>query len=101
MSIPYLMKEYTPNGTVVMTMNEVNFIKDQYGIDVMNMDHVRMIMDTDFLLGFVIVDQSEEVVYVRYDGHDYGFQTYTYAMLDREAAASDRMIREMYRAMSR
>lgn len=101
MSIPYLMKEYTPNGTVVMTMNEVNFIKDQYGIDIMNMDHVRMIMDTDFLLGFVIVDQSEEVVYVRYDGHDYGFQTYTYAMLDREAAASDRMIREMYRAMSR
>ena len=101
MSIPYLMKEYTPNGTVVMTMNEVNFIKDQYGIDVMNMDHVSMIMDTDFLLGFVIVDQSEEVVYVRYDGHDYGFQTYTYAMLDREAAASDRMIREMYRAMSR
>lgn len=101
MSIPYLMKEYTPNGTVVMTMNEVNFIKDQYGIDIMNMDHVRMIMDTDFLLGFVIVDQSEEVVYVRYDGHDYGFQTYTYAMLDREAATSDRMIREMYRAMSR
>lgn len=101
MSIPYLMKEYTPNGTIIMTMNEVNFIKEQYGIDIMNMDHVRMIMDTDFLLGFVIVDQSEEIVYVRYDGHDYGFQTYTYAMLDREAVASDRMIREMYRAMSR
>lgn len=101
MSIPYLMKDYTPNGTIVMTMNEVEYIRSQYGIDIMKPDHVKMIMDSDFLLGFVILDQAEEMVYVTYDGHGYGFQTYTYAMLEREQAQSDRMLRELYRSFSR
>ena len=101
MSIPYLMKDYTPNGTIVMTMNEVEYIRSQYGIDIMKPDHVKMIMDSDFLLGFVILDQAEEMVYVTYDGHGYGFQIYTYAMLEREQAQSDRMMRELYRSFSR
>ena len=98
-SVPYLMKEYTPNGTIVMTMNEVDYIKSEYGIDVMTQDHVKMIMDTDFLLSFIIVDQANEMVYVTYDGHGYGFQTYTYAMLEREAQAS-REVLQLYRALS-
>mgnify|MGYP002674546513 FL=1 len=101
MSVPYLMKEYTPNGTLVITMNEVEFIKEQYGIDIMKPDHVKMIMDADFLLGFVIIDQSEEMVYVTYDGHGYGFQQYTYAMLERENNQTDRLMREMYRSFNR
>lgn len=102
MSIPYLMKDYTPNGTIVMTMNEVEYIRSQYGIDIMKPDHVKMIMDSDFLLGFVILDQAEEMVYVTYDGHGYGFQTYTYAMLERENVNSTtRELRELYRAISR
>ena len=99
-SVPKLMKEYTPNGTLVITMNEVNYLKDQYGIDIMRPDHVKMLMDADFLLGFVIVDQSNEMVYVTYDGHGYGFQQYTYAMLEREAQTSDRLMRELYRSFS-
>ena len=100
MSVPYLMKEYTPNGTLVMTMNEVQFIKDQYGIDIMKPDHVRMIMDADFLLGFIIIDQAEEMVYVTYDGHGYGFQQYTYQLLERERTNSDREMRALYRTIS-
>lgn len=99
-SIPKLMKEYTPNGTLVITMNEVNYLKDQYGIDIMRPDHVKMLMDADFLLGFVVIDQSNEMVYVTYDGHGYGFQQYTYAMLERERETSDRMLRELYRSFS-
>lgn len=98
-AVPYLMKEYTPNGTIVMTMNEVDYIKSEYGIDIMTQDHVKMIMDTDFLLSFIIVDQANEMVYVTYDGHGYGFQTYTYAMLEREAQAS-REVLQLYRALS-
>lgn len=100
-SVPYLMKEYTPNGTIVMTMNEVDFIKSEYGIDIMKADHVRMLMDADFLLSFIILDQANEMVYVTYDGQGYGFQEYTYAMLEREQRDSDRMMRELYRSFSR
>lgn len=103
MSIPYLMKEYTPNGTVVMTMNEVDFIKSEYGIDVMSPDHVKMIMDADFLLAFVVMDQANETVHVVYDGQGQNFQTYTYAQLERESNAvqNDRMLRSLYQAFSR
>lgn len=97
-SIPKLMKEYTPNGTLVITMNEVNYLKDQYGIDIMRSDHVKMLMDADFLLGFVIIDQANEMVYVTYDGHGYGFQQYTYNMLERAAEISQREMMQLYRA---
>lgn len=101
MSIPYLMKEYTPNGTIIMTKNEVDFIKSEYGVDVMDPAHVNMIMENDFLLGFVVVDQTNEVVYVTYDGHGGDFQEYTYAMLERSEQTTDRMMRELYRTMAR
>jgi len=101
MSVPYLMKEYTPNGSVVLTMNEVQYIKDEYGIDIMTQDHVNMIMDASFLLGFVILDQANEMCYITYDGHGGDFQQYTYAMLEREQQSSDRMLRELYRSISR
>lgn len=97
-SIPKLMKEYTPNGTLVITMNEVNYLKDQYGIDIMRADHVKMLMDADFLLGFVVIDQANEMVYATYDGHGAGFQQYTYAMLERAAEISQREMMQLYRA---
>lgn len=101
MSVPYLMKSYTPNGTVVLTMNEVQFIKDEYGLDVMRPDHVKMIMDSSFLLGFVILDQANEMVYVSYDGFEGDLQQYTYAMLERDTQMTDRAMRELYRSFSR
>ncbi|MCM1230053.1 MAG: hypothetical protein NC489_07970 [Ruminococcus flavefaciens] len=101
MSVPYLMKSYTPNGTVVLTMNEVQFIKDEYGLDVMRPDHVQMLMESSFLLGFVILDQANEMVYVSYDGDSGNLQQYTYAMLERDQATSDRAMRELYRSFAR
>ena len=45
MTVPYLMKTYTPNGTVIITKNEVDYIRDEYGLDIMRDDHVRMIIE--------------------------------------------------------
>ena len=101
MSVPYLMKEYTPNGSVVLTMDAVQYIKDEYGIDIMTPDHVKMLMDASFLLGFVILDQANEIVYVTYDGHGGNFQQYTYDMLVREQELSNKTMRELYRTLSR
>lgn len=101
MTIPYLTKEYTPNGTIVMTMNEVDYIRDTYGIDLMKNNHCKMIMDNNFLLGFVILDQANEIAYVMYDGQTWQFQEYTYNMLEREQQMTDRMMRELYRSFSR
>lgn len=101
MSVPYLLKNYTPNGTIVVTMNEVQFIRDEYGIDIMTPAHISMLMDAGFLLGFVVLDQANEMAYITYDGHGGEFQQYTYAMLEREQQTTDRMMRELYRSMAR
>ena len=101
MSVPYLMKEYTPNGSVVLTMDAVQYIKDEYGIDIMTPEHVKMLMDASFLLGFVILDQANEIVYVTYDGHGGNFQQYTYDMLVREQELSNKTMRELYRTLAR
>lgn len=101
MSVPYLMKEYTPNGSVVLTMDAVQYIKDEYGIDIMTPEHVKMLMDASFLLGFVILDQANEIVYVTYDGHGGNFQQYTYDMLMREQELSNKTMRDLYRTLSR
>lgn len=101
MSVPYLMKSFTPNGTIVLTMNEVQYIRDEYGVDVMRPDHVKMLMDSSFLLGFVVLDQANEIVYVSYDGEEGNCQQYTYAMLERSDRDNERYLREIYRAFSR
>lgn len=102
MSVPFLMKNYLPNGTIVMTMNEVEYIRSAYGVDVMRPDHCKMIMDENFLLGFVVLDQSNEIVHVMYDGINAGqFQQYSYAALEREQKNSDRDMRELFRLMNR
>ena len=84
-------------------MNEVQFIRDEYGIDIMLPAHVEMLMDQNFLLGFVVLDQANEMAYITYDGHGGHFQQYTYAMLERSdyGNSTDRMMRELYRTMSR
>lgn len=101
MAIPYITKEYTPNATIVITQNEVDFIKEHYGVDLLNFNHVRMLMEQNFLLGFVIIDQTNETVNVLYDGHGYNMQQYTYAQLERENNTSDRMMRELYRSFAK
>ena len=64
--------------------------------------HVEMLMDHNFLLGFVVLDQANELCYVCYDGKGGNMETYTYAMLERsDTDKSDRMLRELYRSMAR
>ena len=102
MSIPFLMNNYLPNGTIVITMNEVDYIKSEYGVDIMRSDHCRMLMDANFLLGFVVLDQTNEIAHVMYDGINGGsFQQYSYAALEREQQNSDRAMKEMFRLMNR
>lgn len=102
LSIPFIMNNYLPNGTIIMTMNEVEYIKANYGVDVMRADHCKMIMDTNFLLGFVILDQANEIAYVMYDGINGGqFAQYGYAALERDQQRSDRDMKELFRIMNK
>ena len=72
-----------PNATIVCSMEEVMEIKDAYNVDLMDSRNVAKLMDRYFLLGFVIVDESQELCYFMFDGeHDY--QALSFKGLEKE-----------------
>ena len=77
-----------PNTTIVISMDEVNFIKNEYGYDFMSVTFVDKIMQHYFLLGFVVVDTSLEVAHFLFDGQ-YDFQSLTFSGLERDMKSSN------------
>jgi hypothetical protein len=64
-------------------MEEVMEIKDVYNVDLMDTRNIVKLMDRYFLLGFVVVDESQELCYFIFDGeHDY--QALSFKGLERE-----------------
>ena len=79
----YGEKRILPNATIVCSMEEVMEIKDAYNVDLMDTRNVLRLMDRYFLIGFVVVDESQELCYFMFDGeHDY--QALSFKGLERE-----------------
>lgn len=74
-----------PTSTVVLTMDEVEYIMSNYNIDLLNdKKAVRSILDQYLLLGFVILDSASELGYFMFDG-DTDYQVYGYSALEKES----------------
>jgi hypothetical protein len=82
-----IMNKYLPNASIIISMQEVEFIKSQFGFDLMNPIFVDKIMNTFFLLGFVVVDTSTQIAHFLFDGQT-AFQSVTFNGLQRENSAS-------------
>ena len=76
-------KEMLPNSTIVMSLDEVEMIKSQYGFDLSDPDMMIKLMREYFLLAFVIVDPAQELATFMYDGQNQP-QVMSYAGLERE-----------------
>lgn len=76
-------KRILPNATIVITMEEVEYIKNNYGFDLMSINMVDKIMKEYFLLSFVIVDSSLEVAHFLFDGQ-LNFQSVSFNGLEKE-----------------
>lgn len=74
-----------PNTTIVMNMEEVEYIKTRYGYDLMSEPVVSKVMNEYFLLAFVIVDMSGEIAHFMFDGQT-SFQSTTFDGLRRETS---------------
>ena len=79
----YGSKRILPNATIVCSMEEVLEIQDAYNVDLMDTRVVRKIMDRYFLIGFVIVDESQELCYFIFDGEN-DYQALSFKGLERE-----------------
>ena len=72
-----------PNTTIVCSINEIDELKEAYGVDLMNPTSIKKIMKTFFLLGFVIVDDSQELCHFIFDGEN-NYQVVSFNGLEKE-----------------
>ena len=72
-----------PNASIVCSIEEITEIREVYGLNLLDVRHVKKIMDRFFLLGFVIVDESQELAHIIFDGED-NYQVLTYRGLEKE-----------------
>ena len=72
-----------PNATIVCSMEEIMEIKDVYGVDLMEPKNVLRLMERYYLLGFAVVDESQELAYFIFDG-ERSYQTLSFKGLERE-----------------
>lgn len=72
-----------PNTTIVCSINEIDELKEAYGVDLMNPTSIKKIMKTFFLLGFVVVDDSQELCHFIFDGEN-NYQVVSFNGLEKE-----------------
>lgn len=73
-------------STLVITQNEVEYLKTTESIDMTNPATVRGIMESYNLMSFVIVDEAAETVDFLFDTGDDVFETLSFNHLEREAS---------------
>lgn len=93
-------KRLLPNATIVISAEEAELIKTQYGYDVFNPTFTNKIVETFFLLGFVVVDNSAQVAHFLFDGQN-DFQTVSFSGLEKENSNTERKFKEMLKVINR
>ena len=81
-------KGLIPNATIVVNIEEVDYIKEHTGIDILDPRIVGNVMNTYMLLGFVVVDASTDTVSLLFDGNTQ-FETMSLTGLQREANSNN------------
>lgn len=89
-----------PNATFVLNRAEVDYIKANYGYDLLSDKLANQIMREYFLLGIIIVDPSNELCHIKYDGQS-KYQVLTFKAMERENGNVERQFKEMLRASKR
>ena len=89
-----------PNSSFVVTMDEVNFIEQKYGYNIMDPIFLDKIMSTYFLLGFVVVDNASQIVHFYFDGNT-DFESISFSGLEKENSNSERKFKEMLKVINR
>ena len=76
-------KEILPNSALVLSIDEVEMIRNEYGFDLSDPAMVIKLMREYFLLAFVVVDPAQELATFMFDGQNQP-QTMSFSGLERE-----------------
>lgn len=90
-----------PNATLVITSYEADYLRNHFAIDVTNGKTARRLVESMFLMAFIIIDEGTGTVDILYDGSS-NYQTYALETLEREVSLnSNKLGREIGRMISR
>ena len=98
--VAVIANKLLPNATIVLSMDEVNRIRTEFGYDMMSPIFVNKIMREYFLLGLVVVDNSSQIAHFIFDGRN-DFDSVSFSGLEKENTASERKFKEMLKAVNR
>lgn len=87
-----MVNDATAITTLVMTSDEIEFLKKTEYIDLENPAVIRGIMDSYNLMGFVIVDDVQEIAKFIYDTGNDTYELITYDNLEKEAKDNSKKI---------
>lgn len=96
----FFKNKILPNATLVVSAEEAEYIKVQHGYDLMNPYFVKKIMNTYYLLGFVVVDNSSQIVHFYFDT-DSDYQSVSFSGLEKENSRDERKFKEMLKTLNR
>lgn len=93
-------KSILPNSTIICSMDEVEYLRANKNVDLMAPFYVNKIMQQYFLLGFVIIDQSSQLVHFMFDGNN-DFETISFTGLEKENNSKSGDFKEMLKLINR
>lgn len=93
--------QFVPQSTIVISAFEADSIEKTYGYNLRNYKFAQKLMNSLFLMNFVILDEGTGTIEVLYDGET-SFQTYSLETLEREVSMnSNKLGKELTRMISR
>lgn len=93
-------KPLLPNATLAMTQAEVDNIRANTGIDLLDANAALRVMEQLGLLQFIVVDEANDITHFLIDGQ-IRFQTYTFNALQRDNGDAEKQAMRLIKQMNK
>ena len=94
-----MSNDATAITTLVLTENDVEYMKKNKGIDVMNVSFARKLLDAYNFMCICVINEATEVASFLYDTGDDNYERLTFTNLEREA--SDNSYKKMVNLLTK
>lgn len=84
-----MSNDATAITSLVLSENDVSYMKENYSIDIMNVSVARKLLDAYNFIAIVIMNEALEIAYFLFDTGDDSYEKITFSGLEKESADSN------------
>ena len=89
-----------PNASLIVSMEEVDYIKANYGFDILEDETGKKILNALNIISFSVVDTASEVVHTMTDG-DNSYTINTFKGLEKDTGNAERQFKDILKAVNK